>query len=141
MTENQILPENLHGQALIDFMEAHADATREDFYTRPLTPDEIIEHKSLYVEAGLEKQTLEEEMSEIRKEHKQKHDSIKQRFKHHGKCIKTKSIEQKGIIYLFKDFENGRVYEYTEYGQLISDRRMNPEDRQRTVKFPNVVNG
>lgn len=130
---NKHFPADLHGPQLKEHLEVHADQIRQDSYVRPLSPDEITEHKSQYVEAGLEKQTLDEELAEIKKDFNAKLKDIKERFKTHGKCIRRKAIEQEGNIYVFRDTDEGRIYEYTEHGQLITDRRMNPEERQLII--------
>jgi hypothetical protein len=136
MEENKnILPPNLHGEALKEYLELYADQVREDDYIRQLSPDEITEHRATYSNAGLEKEQLEEELAAKRKEIKKLIDTIKIQMKAHSTAIKKKAIEVKGKIYTFKDFDNGIVYEYTEFGQLITDRRMRPEERQRTIQL------
>lgn len=129
------IPENLHGEELKDWLETNASTTKEDEYTRFLTPEELIEKNGDYVKTGMQHDVINEEYADVRKGYVSRLKKCKTEIKDLSKIIRRKAVQEYGPIYIFRDDDKGRIIEYTATGQLIVDRRMTPEDRQTVIPF------
>ncbi len=129
------IPENLHGEELKDWLETNASTTKEDEYTRYLTPEELIEKNAEYVKTGMQHDVISEEFADVRKGYTSRLKTCKTEIKNLSKIIRRKAVQEFGPIFIFRDDDKGRIIEYTATGQLIVDRRMTPEDRQTIIKF------
>jgi len=134
--KNEIIPEGLHGEELKDWLDANATTTREDEFTRFLTPEELIEKNAEYVKTGMQHDVINDEFVDVKKGYSSRLKTCKSEIKNLSKIIRRKAVQEFGEIYVFRDEEQGRIIEYTAQGQLIVDRRMTPEDRQNIIKFP-----
>lgn len=132
---NEIIPSELHGEELKDWLETNATTTKEDEYTRFLTPEELVEKNAEYVKTGMQHDVINEEFSDVKKGYTSRLKTCKAEIKELSKIIRRKAVQEYGQIYVFRDDEAGRIKEFTPQGQLIIDRRMTPEDRQTVIKF------
>jgi hypothetical protein len=130
------IPSHLHGDELKEWLENNATTTREDEYTRLLTEEEITQKNSEYVKNGMLHDVISDEYSATRKNYISKLKVVKAEIKDLSKQIRKKAVDEYGEIYVFRDDDKGRIIEYTSQGQLITDRRMTPEDRQKIIEFP-----
>jgi len=115
---NSIIPEDLHGPELHDWLSVSATSTREGEYTRLLTPEELTEKQIQHSTSARKIEDLETELKTIKDGFAGKIKTEKAEFKSFSKIIRRKAIDETGEIFIFRDMENGRVVEYTQFGPI-----------------------
>lgn len=125
-----VIPDGLHGDELREWLSINATDTRMERYTRILTEDEISTCKSEMVRLEMEKEDINDEFTLVKNEFKGKIKEREIECKILRTKIRSKSVEEKGEVYVFRLKEQNRIMEYTPYGDLISNRRMTPEEMQ-----------
>lgn len=133
--QNSIIPEDISGPELKEWLEVNATETRNDEYTRLLTPDEVTAKQVEQSQSVIKLEETENEYKDIRTDFTAKIKSNKKQIKELSKVIRRKAIDDFGTIYRFRDFENMRIVEFTQFGQEIENRRMTPEERQTLIPF------
>lgn len=115
-------------------LESEAIAVEEGKYEKPLTPDELAYYKDEVADNSIAKQTIDDELKEVKKEFKDRLEPIQARIRESLRNIKFKSQEQEGRIYKMADFENQLIHKVDILGNVIHSRRMLPEERQFKIQ-------
>jgi len=116
-----------------DFFESYSIETKEQTYMRPLQKDELdIKHDEL-AQAAMKKSILEEELKEIKKEHKAMIDPVIKEFSDRLREIKQRAVEVTGPAHKVPDYDNQMIHFIAIDGTVINSRPMLPEERQFTI--------
>lgn len=132
MAETRLFPA-LEGDELRRRLTDNADGIDEGPYTRRLTEEEIVLTKDRLAERTLDLFDLEEHKKEVVADFKEKIDPVKAEIGLHLRAIRTGVEERRGTLYKFVNHEAGMVDFYDDRGELISSRRVRPEERQATI--------
>lgn len=117
--------------------QSEAIGCEELAYTKQLTPEEITIKKDEFTNQSMMKSTLTDELTEVKADYKGRIDPLTKSLKQTMKEIKNKSIECMGKVYKFADYENQMIHVVDPLGNLISSRRMLPEERQFVIRNVN----
>jgi len=116
-----------------DFFEMYSTEAKDQTYMRPLLKDELdIKHDEL-AQAAMKKAMLEEELKEIKKEHKAQIDPVIKEFSERLREIKLRAVEVTGPAHKIPDYDNQMIHYIAIDGTVINSRPMLPEERQFTI--------
>lgn len=105
----------------------------EQVYMKPLEEAEIAEKHEQLAQACIKKSALEAEKKEVMKEFKDRIDPISRDIVKTVEAIKNRAIEVTGRLYSISDFDNQMIHTLDEGGNVLSSRRMKPEERQLSI--------
>lgn len=77
----------------------------------------------------------EDELTDVKKDHKVKADPLKAENKILLTEIKTRKQEVTGVLYHIADHEHGIMETYDDQGEFVSSRRLRPNEKQPKL-FP-----
>lgn len=117
----------------VRFLESNADVVENIGYMKPFDPDEIQQQKEILAECSVKRNTLEEELKDIKDSYKEKIKPYTEQIQDCLKHIKEGSEYVKEDCYKFVDQEEGLVGYYNRHGDLVSVRQIKPEERQATL--------
>lgn len=116
-----------------EFFDSYSIETKEQTYMRPLQKEELdIKHDEL-AQAAMKKSILEEELKEIKKEHKAQIDPVIKEFSDRLREIKQRAVEVTGPAHKIPDYDNQMMHFIATDGTVINSRPMLPEERQFTI--------
>jgi len=116
-------------------LESESIAIEEHAYMKPLTPDELAIQKDNLAQDSIMKAMIEDEFAEIKSEYKDKLDPLKNSIHDTIEAIKNKAVEVKGKVYKMPDFDNRMIHVVDPLGNVLSSRRMLPEENQRRMSY------
>jgi hypothetical protein len=105
-------------------------SVEEQAYMKPLSPEEISIRKDDLASAAILKAVIEDELSEIKKQYKDKIEPLRTKVSEAIEAIKNKAVEVKGKVYKLADYENQMIHYVDPLGNVLSSRRMLPEEKQ-----------
>lgn len=116
-------------ESRLNILRNHADKAEETTYDRELTQDELDAKCQLFVNNSIQLSTLEDELNEQKAKFKQKIDPLKLVNNTLQYEIKTKKRKVKGTLFHMANHESGFMETYDQAGELISTRRLLPEEK------------
>lgn len=117
-----------------DFFDSYSTEAKDQTYMRPLLKDELdIKHDEL-AQAAMKKAMLEEELKEIKREHKAMIDPVIKEFSERLREIKLRAVEVTGPAHKIPDYDNQMIHYIAIDGTVINSRPMLPEERQFTIQ-------
>lgn len=119
-------------------LQGEAISVEEQAYMKPLTPDELSIKKDDLASAAILKAVIEEELAEIKAQYKEKLEPLREKVTEAIQAIKNKAVEVKGNVYKMADYDNQMIHVVDSMGQVLSSRRMLPEERQ--FRIPATLN-
>lgn len=132
----------LEGLSRVQFLEANADSIENIGYVRDFTPEEMDAMKDNLADYSIELNDLAIEKKELVKSINEKIKPIDQRRKVILENIRKKSEYVKEDCFVFIDQDSGMVGYYNSNGDLVSSRRIKPDERQTKIfKLPAVKTG
>jgi hypothetical protein len=114
----------------INILRNNADKVEQTDYEKELTEDELIAKREEFVDNSIDVSKLEDELAEKKKEYKNKIEPIKLINRGLQKEIKTKKKWVKGQLFHMADHINGYMETWDETGELVSSRRLRPDEKQ-----------
>lgn len=115
-------------------LEDNCDAKEDGAYTRSLDEDEVALYKDHLSQAMVELNRYKEELDVIKESYKEKMKPLQLEVQDCLQSIKTRTIEQSGVLYLIADHDEGMMGYYDEKGELVNSRRLRPEEKQDTLQ-------
>jgi transposase len=116
-----------------EFFETYSTEKKEQTYMKPLKKEELdIKHDEL-AQTAMKKAMLEEELREIKKEHKAQIDPVVKQFSNLLMEIKQRAVEITGPAHKIPDYDNQMMHFVAVDGTVINSRPMLPEERQFTI--------
>lgn len=117
-------------------LQGEALSVEVQSYMQPLSPDELAVKKDEFTNAAILKAATENELTDIKKEFKDKLDPLRSKISECLTAIKNKAVEVKGNIYKLPDYENQMIHFIDPLGNVLSSRRMLPEEKQYRIMSP-----
>jgi hypothetical protein len=115
-------------------LESEAIAVEEGKYEKPLAPEELSFFKDEVAENSIKQAVILDELSDIKKKFKADLEPIAINIKTALRNIKHKSMEKDGRLYKIADFDDQMIHKVDEFGNVISSRKMLPEERQFRIQ-------
>lgn len=125
-------------------LQTNADKVETTTYDKELTEEELIAKREEFVDNSIIVSKLEDELAEKKKEFKNKIEPVKLINRGLQQEIKTKKKEVKGLLFQMADQVNSMMEVYDESGELVSSRRLRPDEKQtrlQVVPPKSVANG
>lgn len=113
-----------------------ADKMEETCYERELSADELDAKREKFVDNSIKISSLEDELNEKKAEYKNKIEPVKLENKTLQYEVKTKKTKVKGTLFHLANHEDGMMETYDHSGELISSRRLRPDERQARLYIP-----
>lgn len=113
----------------------NCDDYEETTYVKPLSQEELdVKHEQL-ADNCIEVNALEETLKGVKAEFKGKIEPMKAERSTLLRQIKTRQEEATGKLFHFNNHDDGMRYTYDENGELVSSRRLRPEEKQKRIPF------
>lgn len=112
----------------------NADKVEQTDYEKELTEDELIAKREEFVDNSIAISKLEDELAEKKKEYKNKIEPVKLVNRGLQQEIKTKKKWVKGQLFHMADQVNSMMETWDETGELVSSRRLRPDEKQVRMK-------
>lgn len=129
------MPE-LSAEERITILRNHADKVEQTDYEKELTEDELIAKREEFVDNSIVVSKLEDELAEKKKEFKNKIEPLKLINRSLQQEVKSKKKQVKGFLYHMADHANGMMETWDESGELVSSRRLRPDEKQARLYIP-----
>lgn len=105
----------------------------EQAYMKSLSDDELAVRRERIVQVSLMKAVIEDEYQSIKDNFKMKLDPLKLEFGELLDELRVKMVEITGKVYSLPDHDNQMMHFIDIKGNVISSRRMLPEERQYRI--------
>ena len=128
-----LIPQNLIGDELIEWLKLNASEIHDGRYFRPFTLEELHSARELFADESVNFNREEEEVKEKVKDLKETLKEQKGMLKGLLQSIQDEGITQDGKTYIIHDYEARQVYTYDNVGNLTSTRKLLPSERQTKV--------
>jgi hypothetical protein len=123
------MPE-LSAEERLNVLRNNADKIETTTYEKELTQEELDAKREEFVDNSISVSKLEDELSEKKKEYKNKIEPIKLINRSLQQEVKTKKKEVKGQLFHMANHADSMMETYDETGELVSSRRLRPDERQ-----------
>lgn len=123
------MPE-LSPEERLNILRNNADKVEQTDYEKELTEEELIAKREEFVDYSIDVSKLEDELAEKKKEFKNKIEPIKLINRGLQREIKTKKKVVAGFLFHMADHINGYMETWDETGELVSSRRLRPDEKQ-----------
>jgi len=124
---------NLSPAERATLLATKAIGSDEITYTITMTPEEILAYRERLVGLALEKQAIDDEFSDVKESFKQRLKPVVRAFNETLSSLRTGTKAVFGIVHRVPDYDTRTVYFVTEFGEILSKRAMQPEERQLTL--------
>jgi len=114
--------------------DSEALAIEDGTYTKPLTEDELADFKDQLAERSIQQAIILDELKNIKDEFKERLKPVARDISNALQAIKFKAVECSGKVYRMADYDDQMIYNVDEDGNIISSRRMRPEERQFRIQ-------
>lgn len=111
-------------------LQENCDSHEQASYYKELTQDELDSKRESLSENLITASALEDDLADIKKEFKLKLDPLKDERKSLLTEIKTRKQEITGTLFSMANYEEAMMETYDESGELVSSRRLRPEEKQ-----------
>jgi len=128
----QFMPDASEKDRII-LLQENACKIEPTVYQKPLTADELAARREDLADNCIMLNNYEDDLKEIKDEFKQKMDPLKQANKTLLTEIKTKQSTVEGTLYHLANHDDGFMETYDNNGDLISTRRLRPEEKQGNI--------
>lgn len=135
------MPE-LSAEERLQILRNNADKIDNTTYEKELTDEELDAKREEFVDNSIAVSKLEDELAEKKKEFKNKIEPLKLVNRGLQHEVKTKKKEVRGQLFHMADHVNGMMETWDESGELVSSRRLRPDEKQvrMQVVLPKAVN-
>jgi hypothetical protein len=110
-----------------------ADKIEETTYLKPLSEDELSVRREAFTEGSIKLGQMEDELEEVKEKYKEKMKPLKDQNKEVLYELKHRQAAVTGPLFLIADHDEGMMGTYDENGELISSRKLRPEEKQLTI--------
>lgn len=117
----------------LELLRTNCDKQEFMIYTRDLTEEEELEMRAKFAENFIAIAQLDEELDAIKAGFKGKTKVLKVESALAISCIRSKTIEIKGDVFLIADYDAKVMISYDETGMVIGTRRLKKEEYQTTM--------
>lgn len=110
-----------------------ADSVEETTYQKPLTEEQVALRRERHSNNCIEISKKADDLAEAKSTYKAAVDPMIKANKSILSELKHKQATMFGMLFTMLNHEERQVYVYDETGELISSRRMRPDERQLTI--------
>lgn len=111
-------------------LDSNALTVEEGKYEKPLSPEELLYYKDQLADDSIQQAIILDEFQRVKESFKERLKPIKQRIGESLSAVKFKSIQKEGKIWKLADFDDHMIHKVDQAGNIISSRKMLPEERQ-----------
>ena len=130
--EKQIL-QNLTKKDRIDNLQAIAHSVEETTYYKQLTPEELEVRQEKFIANTMKVNDLEAKKKAFVASTTNEQKPLKVESIDLLQTLKTKSEKVEGVLYHIDDQDEGMMNSYDEDGNLVSSRRLRPDEKQSSI--------
>lgn len=127
-------------QERIRLLRENCDSQEMTTYLRDLTQEELDNKRETLVDNLIKASNLEDELDEIKDGFKTKMKPLKDANKILQQEVKTRKEQVSGNLYHMANHEDGMMETYDENGDLVSTRRLRPEEKQARLFVAKAIN-
>lgn len=131
--KQNLFPENTPAKDRRDTLSAMAHSVENTSYYVNLTQDELDVRREKLTDNFIKISDLEAELKRTTKLLKTEQKPLIEENADLLQTIKTKTEEKSGILYHVDDQESGMMNSYDEEGNLVSSRRLRPDEKQSSI--------
>lgn len=117
----------------LQVLKDSADSVEETSYFKPLTQDELEAKREEYLENQIKLTTLQDELEILKDDYKIKTKPLSVQNRELLIQVKTRQMEIHGTLYHLANHETGFMETYNEFSELISTRRLRPNEKQKNI--------
>jgi len=128
----QFMPE-LQQHERILLLQQNADRIEETTYYKPLTQEELDLRRENLTDNAIKLSEFEDEKKDAMADFKAKMDPLTKENKKLLTEVKTRQAEVSGSLYHLSNHDDGMMETYDQNGELISTRRLRPEEKQQNI--------
>jgi hypothetical protein len=137
----QFMPELTPKERLM-ILQENASKVEQTTYQKSLSAEDLAGRREDLADNCIKLNSFEDELKEVKDDFKLKMDPLKNHNKTLLTEIKTKQTTVDGTLFHLANLEDGMMETYTEEGELISSRRLRPEEKQTSIfNLKKVGNG
>ena len=116
-----------------EMLEANSEKVEEMLYSKPLNSEELEKERINFSQRAIEISSKQDTLKEITEKFKAELKPMVDEYKASLQMIKTKHRMVKETVYHLADHETGMMCTYNSMGELISSRRLTPEENQLSI--------
>lgn len=120
-------------------LESEALSVEELGYTKRLSEEELQIKREDLANAAIKKAMIEDEFAEIKAQFKDRLEPVNITLKESIEAVKNRSVSIMGKVYKLADYENQMIHVVDPVGNVISSRRMLPEERQFRIQTAKAI--
>ena len=120
-------------------LESESVSIEEHVYTKPLSPEELAIKKDEFANTAMVQAAILDELAEVKAKYKERLEPLKENIKELLNAIRTKSTTQHGKVFRLADYENQMMHTVDPSGNVLSSRRMLPEERQFRIQSAKAI--
>lgn len=125
----QFMPEYTQEQRF-QMLKDNCEKSEETTYARDLTTEELDVKREQLAQNLIDIDIQEDELDKIKAEYKGKINPLKADVKILIGCVRSRKEDVKGVLFHMANHEEGMMEVYDESGELISSRRLRPDEKQ-----------
>lgn len=114
-------------------LEDSCDKIEQSTYFKPLEQNELDVRMEALTKNSIDLDAFDEEKKNFSEYMKAKVDPLKKENKSLLLELRTRQVEVTGNLYHMANYDTGMMDLYGEDGELVSSRRLRPEERQQTI--------
>lgn len=126
-------------QERVRLLRENCDSQETTTYLRDLSQEELDNKRETLVDNLIKASNLEDELNEIKDGYKTKMKPLKDANKILQQEVKTRKEQVSGNLYHMANHEDGMMETYDENGDLVSTRRLRPEEKQARLFVAKAV--
>lgn len=130
--EKQIL-QNLSKKDRVDNLQTMAHSVEETTYYRQLTPSELEVRQEKFIANTMKINDLETKKKSFVATTTSEQKPLKIESVELLQTLQTKSEKVEGVLYHIDDQDEGMMNSYDEDGNLVSSRRLRPDEKQSSI--------
>jgi hypothetical protein len=133
--QNQFMPELADHSDRLQALIEHADSVTNDDYYATLTPEELDLKNEQFSKNAIELNKIEMEKKDVVAGFKERMKPLETVY---GNLLETITIgkeKRTGKLFNIKDLETSMMMTYDENGDLVSSRRLGPEEKVHQSKM------
>lgn len=120
-------------------LESESISIEELGYTKRLSEEELQIKREDLANAAIKKAMIEDEFAEIKAQFKDRLEPVNIVLKESIEAVKNRSVSIMGKVYKLADYDNQMIHVVDPFGNVISSRRMLPEERQFRIQTAKAV--
>lgn len=132
---NKYIFKDLPEEARMEALQDHADSIENHSFSKRLSEDDLNLFRKQFAELSIQLQNKEAEMKEVASNFKEEIKKLKKEAEPLLESIKGKFIHKTEKCFVIYDHEAKTVGYYDSTGELVDQRRINPNEQMNIFKI------